>query len=364
MVNRRKRCAAWLGRAGNGWRSRREVGGGTRGALGGRASRAAHLERLARSESSFQFEPGWLIGSGLLYLAGLSAYGRFYERVLRASPTPVRLVPALRAYLVSHLGKYVPGKAMVVVVRAGMVVPFGARASTAAIATFYETLVMMAAGGLIAAAGFAAAVGSHPVGFDVPLLGPGRAAALPARRCVWAGVGTGVPDRWWYRRCSAGWRGWSACPSRGGPEAMPRLTGRLLVQGLLWSSAGWVLLGLSQLAVVRAFDPARMGAVDGSRSGTGRDRQRGAGDGGRFRGGRAPRRTGCARGSADVGAWPPRWVRIRRWSRRCCCGWSGWSPSWWPRRSWFLGFDVRRRLSNSFGSRSRFTHDQRRRSGS
>jgi uncharacterized membrane protein YbhN (UPF0104 family) len=36
---------------------------------------------------------------------------------------------------------------------------------------------------------------------------------------------------------------------------MPRLSARLLVQGLGWSAAGWVLLGLSQLAVVRAFDP-------------------------------------------------------------------------------------------------------------
>ena len=49
-------------------------------------------------------------------------------------------MPALRAYVVSHLGKYVPGKAMVVVIRTALVVPFGARASTAAIATFYETL--------------------------------------------------------------------------------------------------------------------------------------------------------------------------------------------------------------------------------
>ncbi len=40
-----------------------------------------------------------------------------------------------------------------------------------------------------------------------------------------------------------------------GPEALPRLSPRLLVQGLLWSAAGWILLGLSQLAVVRAFDP-------------------------------------------------------------------------------------------------------------
>ena len=41
-----------------------------------------------------------------------------------------------------------------------------------------------------------------------------------------------------------------------GPEAMPRFTGRLMAQGLLWSSCGWILLGLSQVAVVRAFDPA------------------------------------------------------------------------------------------------------------
>src|SRR5262245_8651715 len=65
---------------------------------------------------SLHFEPTWLVGSGLLYLAGLSACGRYYERILHVTPTPVRLVPALRAYIVSHLGKYVPGKAMVVVV--------------------------------------------------------------------------------------------------------------------------------------------------------------------------------------------------------------------------------------------------------
>ena len=143
---------------------------------------------LRDQSRSIHFEPGWLVGSGLLYLAGLVACGRFFELILRSSPTPVRLLPALRAYLVSHLGKYVPGKAMVVIVRAGMVVPFGARASTAAIATFYETLVMMASGGLIAAAGFATGgrfrsvgrVGCDPC--HAALLGPGHASALPACR--------------------------------------------------------------------------------------------------------------------------------------------------------------------------------------
>ena len=41
-----------------------------------------------------------------------------------------------------------------------------------------------------------------------------------------------------------------------GPEALPRLTAGLLVRGLLWSAAGWILLGFSQMAVVRAFDRA------------------------------------------------------------------------------------------------------------
>jgi glycosyltransferase 2 family protein len=204
---------------------------------------------------SFHFQTGWLIGSGFLYLAGLSAFGRFYERILAASSTPVPLLPALRAYVVSHLGKYVPGKAMVVVIRTGMVVPFGARASVAAIATFYETLVMMAAGGLIAAVGFATASGSHPLELNLPVWG--RVEWPVYRLGALAGLGSGLaflllvlPPV--FVRLA----GLVSSPIPGvGPEALPRLTGRLLVQGLLWSSVGWVLLGLSQLAVVRAFDP-------------------------------------------------------------------------------------------------------------
>jgi glycosyltransferase 2 family protein len=165
----------------------------------------------------------------------------------------------LRAYLVSHLAKYVPGKAMVVVVRAGMVVPFGARASTAAIATFYETLVMMASGGLIAAAGFAAARGTHRVGLTLPLWGQ---VELPLYRlAAVCGLGSGlaflilvVPPV--FGRLA----GLVSLPIPGvGPEAMPQVTGRLLGEGLLWSWGGWVFLGLSQLAVLRAFDPTTIG---------------------------------------------------------------------------------------------------------
>ena len=197
-----------------------KVGRGARGALGRRASRASHLERPARPEQIAALRAGLAgrfrtaLPGGSVGLRPCSTSG-FCDR----SATPVRLVPALRAYLVSHLGKYVPGKAMVVVVRAGMVVPFGGRASTAAIATFYETLVMMAAGGLIAAAGFARAVRSHPVEIHAAGLGPGRASRLSDCRLGGAGAGAGVSRPGRCRRCSAGWRDSSACPS---PAWAPR----------------------------------------------------------------------------------------------------------------------------------------------
>jgi uncharacterized membrane protein YbhN (UPF0104 family) len=211
---------------------------------------------LADHRVTLRLEPAWLAASGLLYLGGLTAYGVFYERILQASATPIRLVPALRAYLVSHLGKYVPGKAMVVVMRTGMAVPFGARASTAAIATFYETLVMMAAGGLVAAAGFAMAGDSGRVSFKLTGWGPVelplyRLAALSSLGLGLAFLVVVAPPV--FGRLA----GLISLPIPGvGPEALPRLSGRLLVQGLVWSSIGWILLGLSQLAVVRALNGA------------------------------------------------------------------------------------------------------------
>src|SRR5271166_4977865 len=126
---------------------------------------------LQHHEMAIEPRPIYIVLSGLVYLAGLSCCAFFYEDILKASPTPIATLHAYRAYLVSHLGKYVPGKAMVVVMRAGMSAEYGARGATAAIATFYETLVMMAAGGLIAALGFALGGPSPSMTVTLPALG-------------------------------------------------------------------------------------------------------------------------------------------------------------------------------------------------
>jgi hypothetical protein len=211
---------------------------------------------LRGKSESLHFDPLWLVMSGVLYLAGLLACAVFYERILQSSNAPIDLLPAWRAYIVSHLGKYVPGKAMVVVLRSGLVVPYGGRAATAAIATFYETLVMMCAGGLVAAIGFASGSRSKTIEFALPGWG---AVEIPIYQ-IGALTGLGLALAFLiivlppvFSRVA----GLVALPIPGvEPDAFPRITGRLLSQGLFWSSGGWILLGLSQLAVIRSFDSA------------------------------------------------------------------------------------------------------------
>jgi uncharacterized membrane protein YbhN (UPF0104 family) len=195
---------------------------------------------LQQHGETLRIDPGWVALAVVLYLLGLSAYGVFFGRVLKASATPVGTLPALRAYLISHLGKYVPGKALVVVMRVGLVVPFGARPATAAFATLYETLLMMAAGGLLAGVGFAV----PPAQLWAIAVGLGLGLAFLV--VVWPTV---------FPRISA----FLSVPfPHVGPDALPRLSGRLLGQGLLWSLAGWTLLGLSQVAVIEALGMARL----------------------------------------------------------------------------------------------------------
>jgi uncharacterized membrane protein YbhN (UPF0104 family) len=213
---------------------------------------------LSSSGRSLRIEPAWVVGSGLLYLLGLAAFGVYFWRVLAAGPTPTALLPSMRAYLISHLGKYVPGKAMVVVMRAGMVSTAGARPAAAAFATLYETLVMMAAGGLVAALGFVMGQGATarvPVPFsggaevDAPLAWLALAPGLAFLVVVWPSV---------FPRLAS----LAKVPLPGvGPEALPRFSMGLLLEGLAWSTLGWVLLGLSQVAVIRSLMPEGLPAA-------------------------------------------------------------------------------------------------------
>ncbi len=197
-----------------------------------------------------RFDLSWMGLALLLYLAGLCSFGLWFGQIMRASPTPVGRLSALRAYLISHLGKYVPGKALVVVMRVALVTPYGARPATAAFATLYETLVMMASGGLVAAIGFALA----PSRRLTIALGPLGSLVVPL---AWLALapGLGLLLLTWPRVFPRLTRLMSLPFPGVGPDALPSVRHRLLAEGLLWSLVGWTLLGLSQVAVIRGLSP-------------------------------------------------------------------------------------------------------------
>ena len=93
-----------------------------------------------------QLLAGWLLLAGLVYVLGWLPSIWFWGTLLRASGQSVGWRDLGRAYYCGHLGKYIPGKAMVLVIRAALLRGRGATASVAALTATCETLVMMGGG--------------------------------------------------------------------------------------------------------------------------------------------------------------------------------------------------------------------------
>ncbi|HBO43199.1 MAG TPA: hypothetical protein DD670_04550, partial [Planctomycetaceae bacterium] len=106
----------------------------------------------ALDKSPLTIRPAWIVLSGVLYLLGLLPAAVFWRRLLRTLGQDARPIETLRAYYIGHLGKYVPGKAMVVVLRAGLIRGGRVDTTVAAVTVFYETLMMMSVGAFWACA--------------------------------------------------------------------------------------------------------------------------------------------------------------------------------------------------------------------
>jgi hypothetical protein len=112
-----------------------------------------------------QARPGWLVAAGVLYLLGIGTSAVYWRRLLLRLGQRLPALAAARAYYVSHLGKYLPGKAWSVLLRVSLARGPGVRLGVAGLTAFYEVLTTMASGALMAAVLFA-------------LLMPDTAAAL------------------------------------------------------------------------------------------------------------------------------------------------------------------------------------------
>jgi glycosyltransferase 2 family protein len=180
---------------------------------------------------------GWLAASGGFYLLGSLFCGVFWHRILRTMGQEVGFWRSLRAFYLGHLGKYVPGKAMVVVLRAGMIRGPGVDAPLAVVSVFLETLTMMAVGALMSAGIVAVCFRGQPLLF-------------------WASIGMmavmGLPTlppvfRRLVRIVNLG----KLNPAQ--LEKLDSLGYGTIILGWLLNAIGWAILGLSYWAVLRAL---------------------------------------------------------------------------------------------------------------
>ncbi len=90
-----------------------------------------------------------LLAEGI-YLGSMTLSWIFWHRILLALGQRPRKLKSMRAFFVSQLGKYVPGKAMVVVLRTDLVQDENVRVAPAAASVFIETLTWLFVGAMIA----------------------------------------------------------------------------------------------------------------------------------------------------------------------------------------------------------------------
>jgi uncharacterized membrane protein YbhN (UPF0104 family) len=198
--------------------------------------RKAVDELQAQHFSWKQVQLGWLAASGVAYLVATAPCWVFWHRTMQAMGQRPGWLESLRAYYIGHLGKYFPGKALVVVIRSGMIRSPRVDTSIAVVAVFVETLTMMAVGAFTAAAIIGVLYRDQiwllllSVGMMVGIGGP-TVPPIFRRLVKLVGIKKVNPEI---------------------DRALAGLDYRLMLFGWLVNLAGWGLLGLSLWLTLRA----------------------------------------------------------------------------------------------------------------
>ncbi len=106
------------------------------------------LQKLQGREIRFS-TPQFLL-SGILYAAALACFAGYWRQAALHMGARTGILESQRAYFASQLGKYIPGKAWVVLIRCGLTDRRTSATAVIIASTFYETLAMMAAGAFLA----------------------------------------------------------------------------------------------------------------------------------------------------------------------------------------------------------------------
>jgi len=216
------------------------------------------ITQLSRQE--WHVAPFWLILAGMLYLVGLSAQGWFWHHALASLGQQVPWLATFRAYFLGHLGKYVPGKALVVILRVAGVKRWVPSLRVAVISTLLETLTMMAVGAFLAAL-------LTLIFLDVPPV----LMLLAGAMAVASGIPTLPPVARWLAQLGAmranreqtvadleplppRTSGAAAAPSASSLDAsLSGISPTLLASGWIAAAVCWLFLGLSLWATLRSL---------------------------------------------------------------------------------------------------------------
>jgi glycosyltransferase 2 family protein len=104
-----------------------------------------------------------LFVGALLYTAAMSCFAAYWRQTALGMGGRPGNLEVQRAYFASQLGKYIPGKAWVILIRCALLDNQTTTTSVIIASTFYETLAMMAAGSVLALAALLAAGNARPV---------------------------------------------------------------------------------------------------------------------------------------------------------------------------------------------------------
>lgn len=104
-----------------------------------------HREHLDFSAMDWR----WLLAGVFVYAVGMMPAAAAWLQTLRAFGQSVPFWVGLHAYFIGHLGKYVPGKAMVIVLRVGRLAPLGIEIKPTIVSIFVETLTSIAVGAIV-----------------------------------------------------------------------------------------------------------------------------------------------------------------------------------------------------------------------
>ena len=209
---------------------------------------ARHLRDLDLHE--LEFRPHFAALSAILYLAFLGSSCLFWRRLLRHFGHQPAALTIARAYFVSQLAKYVPGKAWTLWLRGGMVQTRELHLGLAIVTSFYEVLTTMAAGALVASSAFflqpppKLVIEIHPeliIEVDPAMAAPVFfvLCAIPLLPVLFNRI---------VRRFA------SKLPTEEA-ELLPHIDLAMLLQGVAITACGWCLLGVSVWASLAAVLP-------------------------------------------------------------------------------------------------------------